>query len=115
MQEKLVESLNKLILKFCNQNFDPKTHRNFGKCLHVLDLHRKSLLGKTHTNNDAQTRSNRSCFKRVRRCSRKLISYLLRCCRPYKDMVLRSATELHEAGIRFKKRESAFLDDISFK
>ncbi|XAR60992.1 hypothetical protein NMG60_11034559 [Bertholletia excelsa] len=114
-EEKLVTSLNELILKFCNQNFDPTTHRNFGKCLHVLDLHRKSLLGKTHSNNAAQPRSNRSCFKHVRRCSWNLISCLLRCCRPYKDMVLRSATELHEAGIRFKKSESLFLDDISFK
>ncbi|XAR60993.1 hypothetical protein NMG60_11034560 [Bertholletia excelsa] len=99
-EDEAVKSLSVLILGLCNP---AAKHRNLGKCLHVLDLHRKSLLGKTHSNNVAQSRS------------KKLVRRLFRPRHVDENIVLRSATELQEAGIRFKKSPTRFLDDISFK
>ncbi|XAR60991.1 hypothetical protein NMG60_11034558 [Bertholletia excelsa] len=121
-QEEVMKSLNKLILRFCNQNCDPATHPNLDKCVHILDLHRKSLLGKTHSNNKTHPSRLSGCFERV--ChyrsiltSCKLITLICRF--PQLDnnnsIIFHSATELYEAGIRFKKSNTPFLDDISFK
>jgi hypothetical protein len=67
-----------------------------GKCLHVLDVHRKSLL---RENPRRKTRPRRSAG---------VINHA------NGDEIIRSAAELYEAGIRFKKSGSGSLKDISF-
>ncbi|KAK0592181.1 hypothetical protein LWI29_014775 [Acer saccharum] len=88
--------VNKLIIKFCS----PGTHvSNMGKCLHVLDVYRKGLLYQEQPR------------KKIRHHHR----------RPRSsdggedDHIIPTATELHEAGIRFKKSKSFSLKDITFK
>ncbi|WCJ30977.1 hypothetical protein M5689_012497 [Euphorbia peplus] len=90
-QEKDEDYVNHLILKFCFPNTPVSS---LGKCLHVLDVYRKSLIQK-HGERD----------KRRRRRSRHKSG----------DNIIRSATELDEAGIRFKKSKTRSLKDISFK
>lgn len=86
------EFVNKLILQFCS----PNTHiSKMGKCFHVLDVHRKSLLGE---NPRRKTRPRKSAGVN----------------HTNGDEIIRSATELYEAGIRFKKSTSGSLKDISF-
>jgi hypothetical protein len=91
------EFVNKLILQFCSPN---TRISKMGKCLHVLDVHRKSLLGE---NPRPKTRPRKwagvSCTG---------VSHA------NGDELIRSATELYEAGIRFKKSASESLKDISF-
>ncbi|XP_077218790.1 UPF0481 protein At3g47200-like [Tasmannia lanceolata] len=81
------EFINKLILKFCN----PSTlDTNIGPCLHVLDVFRKSMLqGPSPT---SQNHAHESTGE-----------------------IIRSAIELNEAGIRFKKSKTQSLKDIKFK
>ncbi|XAR60994.1 hypothetical protein NMG60_11034561 [Bertholletia excelsa] len=73
------EILNKLILKFCNPDFKPETHKDPGKCLHVLDLYQKSLL-RIHSGKVAQLPTHRRYFKCAPQCCCKLVSLLLCCC-----------------------------------
>lgn len=86
------EFVNKLILKFCSPNTDIS---EMGRCLHVLDVYRKSLLGEDPRPNSARSVDRASGSG---------------------DEIIRSATELYEAGIRFKKSTSGSLKvkDVSF-
>ncbi|OMO80771.1 hypothetical protein CCACVL1_12764 [Corchorus capsularis] len=88
------EFVNKLILKFCS----PNTHiLSMGRCLHVLDVYRKSLI--------QDIPGHRSQRKPVRNRN---IHY------EDGDDIIRSAMELNEAGIRFKKSNTVSLKDITF-
>ncbi|XP_052170365.1 UPF0481 protein At3g47200-like [Diospyros lotus] len=86
-----METLNKLILEFCGHGAHGS---KMGKRLHILDLYRKSLLykgpkpPKSTKPKDSQGHDSTT--------------------------VVRSATELREAGIRFRKSKSESLRDISF-
>lgn len=84
----------KQILKFFSAG-TPET-RTLGKCTHVLDVYRKSLIyqGPTH-------RTRVSKPKRRRRFHDD-------------DEIIRSATELQDAGIRFMKSRTHSLGDVSF-
>lgn len=88
------EFVNKLILKFCS----PSTPISpMGKCLHVLDVYRKSLiLEKPHRRSRRGRRSPSVPHES-------------------EDDIIPSATELNEAGIRFKKSTTASLRDITFR
>ncbi|KAK2965657.1 hypothetical protein RJ640_011733 [Escallonia rubra] len=66
-----------------------------GRCLHVLDVYRKSLLWE-----DPISKSRR--HKKYGLTNQE------------GDEIIRSATELNEAGIRFKKSKTGSLKDISF-
>ncbi|KDP23229.1 hypothetical protein JCGZ_23062 [Jatropha curcas] len=93
-EEKDEEFVNRLILKFC---FPDVPVSSLGKCLHALDVYRKSLLQRHIGMNDKRRSRSRS-----RR-------------RNGGDNIIRSATELNEAGIRFKKSKTRSLKDISFR
>lgn len=88
------EFINNLILKFC---FPDTPLSCLGNCLHPLDVYRKNLL-QNHVGGEKPHRS-RSRGKR----------------RKGGDNIIRSATELNEAGIRFKKSKTRSLKDISFR
>ncbi|KAF7850119.1 hypothetical protein BT93_L5848 [Corymbia citriodora subsp. variegata] len=83
------EYINNLILKFCSPF--PRITK-MGKCLHVLDVFRKSMLMKPKKN----------------------FQYDLVFWMGYGQNIIRSAAELEEAGIRFKKNRTKSLLDISF-
>ncbi|KAI3467669.1 hypothetical protein Pfo_024332 [Paulownia fortunei] len=86
------ENVNKLVLKF----FNPGHYGGHtGKCLHLLDVYRKSLLYEPHRS-------------RVRLRSRHRYHAV-------DGDIIPSATELGEAGIRFKRSRTRSLKDISFK
>ncbi|KAF8010334.1 hypothetical protein BT93_J1073 [Corymbia citriodora subsp. variegata] len=79
------EYVNRLILNYCS----PGKHTvRIGKCLHVLDVVRKSILLHEKPKLDKVG------------CEGLLL--------------VRSATELHEHGIRLKKSKTSSLTDISF-
>ncbi|XP_030536754.1 UPF0481 protein At3g47200-like [Rhodamnia argentea] len=79
------EFVNNLILKF----YSPSTRvTKMGKCLHVLDVFRKSRL----TDHDEMVKMGHGG----------------------REEIIRSATELSEAGIWFKKSKTDSLKDISF-
>lgn len=82
------EFLNYHMVKFYSPDIPVP---NLGKCLHLLDVYRKSLLFDHHPRK----------FRRTR---------------PYNinEEIIRSAMELHEAGIRFKTSKTTSLKDISF-
>ncbi|XP_059316668.1 UPF0481 protein At3g47200-like [Lycium ferocissimum] len=88
------ECINKLILDFCNPDSRAK---RLGKCLHVLDVYRKSLLWE----DPALTKTRPRKAPKVSHQSSG-------------DEIIRSAMELHEAGIRFKMSKTRSLKDISF-
>ncbi|XP_054817486.1 UPF0481 protein At3g47200-like [Prosopis cineraria] len=88
------EFLNKLILKF----FCPDTpiFKSFGKCLHILDLYRKSLFQHEPTHPTIipnQSKSNKH---------------------QEDEIIIPSARELLDAGITFKPSESHSFKDVSF-
>lgn len=70
-----------------------------GKCMHILDVYKKSLIqqGPTHpTRMPKATKRNWLSLEAG-------------------EPIIRSATELHEAGIRFKKSRTYWsLRDVSF-
>ncbi|XP_030513797.1 UPF0481 protein At3g47200-like [Rhodamnia argentea] len=84
------EFVNKLILKFCSLG---TRVTKMGKCLHVLDVFRKSML------TDPKKKVHHEMVKMGHDGS---------------EEIIRSATELDEAGIRFKKSKTDSLKDISF-
>lgn len=87
------EFVNKLVLTFCN---DPDASvLKLGKCLHVLDLYRKSLIQKDPNRKRHQPRVRGGLHKDA-------------------NDIVRSAAEINEAGIRFKKSKTKSLKDISF-
>ncbi|OWM76304.1 UPF0481 protein At3g47200-like [Punica granatum] len=85
------EVVNQLILKFCCPHMPIV---KMGKCLHLLDVVRRRLL---HEGPSKMTRRRKSDMAR-------------------KDgyEIIRSATELVEAGIKFKKSKTKSLRDVSF-
>ncbi|MBA0755442.1 hypothetical protein Gogos_019825 [Gossypium gossypioides] len=88
------EFVNKLILKFYPSNMPISF---VGSCLHILKVYRKSLL------------SDIPSCRRQKKCHWHL--------RPHYedgDDIIRSAMELNEAGIRFKKSKTISLKDITF-
>ncbi|XP_034691205.1 UPF0481 protein At3g47200-like [Vitis riparia] len=88
------ELINKLILKFFTTS---SPEAGMGKCLHVLDVYRKSLL------QEGPGRKPRHHKTRSRADNER------------GEEIIRSATELDEAGIRMKKSRTQSLKDISFK
>lgn len=89
---KVDEFIVKLIMQFWSTSLQ---YTKIGKCLHVLDVYRKSLL-----------------IEEPRKKTRHRSPMI----HPPdgEGEIIRSATELHEAGIRFKKSKSSSLKDISF-
>lgn len=82
--------VTKLIVKFlCSCNVAP----NMGKCVHVLEVYRKSLL------------QHGPDPKFLRHKIRSMES---------EDEIIWSVTKLNEAGIRFKKSATTSLNDITF-
>ncbi|XP_027368542.1 UPF0481 protein At3g47200-like [Abrus precatorius] len=91
------ELLMKKILKFFFTTSTPQIAK-FGKCMHVLDVYRKSLIQQGPTlRTRVAKQAHRSWFNEE-----------------HGNDIIRSATELQEAGIRFKKSKSNSLGDISF-
>ncbi|XP_022773821.1 UPF0481 protein At3g47200-like [Durio zibethinus] len=87
--------VNKLIIKFCS----PSTPVScMGRCLHVLDAYRKSLL------QDTPGLRQRKRHRKPRSSHHQ-----------DGDDIIRSAMELNEAGIRFKKSKTVSLKDITFR
>ncbi|KAI6670689.1 hypothetical protein NL676_005574 [Syzygium grande] len=83
------EFVNMLILKFCR----PCTHiERMGKCLHILDVFRKSMLMEP----------------------KKAQPELDKMGHDGGEEIVWSATELGDAGIQFKQSETVSLKDISF-
>ncbi|KAF7123310.1 hypothetical protein RHSIM_Rhsim12G0118100 [Rhododendron simsii] len=101
------EFVNKLILQFCcgNTRF-AAAYPSMGKCLHLLDVHRKILLWPDTCN--LTSRQTKSWWR------------WNPCCRMGHeagagDEIIRSAMEIHAAGISFKKSKSQSLKDITFE
>ncbi|XP_019189358.1 PREDICTED: UPF0481 protein At3g47200-like [Ipomoea nil] len=105
-----VEFMNDLIIKIWNpNNFDPK--KKLGKCLHVLDLYRKNLLWE-QDKYYRKRQKNVNKMRGAREAARRRHGHKAR---GGDDQIIRSATELYEAGIRFKKSKTQSLADISFR
>ncbi|XP_058746814.1 UPF0481 protein At3g47200-like [Vicia villosa] len=101
------ELLNEKIVKLLN----PRTPliQSLGKCMHILDVYRKSLIqqGPSHpTRMPKETKRNWLTLE-----AGEEIHYAksLRVV-----VIIRSAVELHEAGIRFRKSKTLSLRDVSF-
>ncbi|XP_039169405.1 uncharacterized protein LOC120293746 [Eucalyptus grandis] len=81
------EFINRLILEFCS----PGTHiPRMGKCLHILDVFRKSLLHHVEKPNIPHEQDEGS------------------------EKIIQPAVELNYARIRFKKSKTNSLRDISY-
>ncbi|XP_073056184.1 UPF0481 protein At3g47200-like [Primulina eburnea] len=92
------KDLTKAILSFFSQASVKNT--GFDKCLHILDVYRKSLLQDDHHHGDKDQ---------------------IHTDQPHHDSnqggdeIIRSATELIEAGIQIKESKTRSLKDISFR
>ncbi|KAF7124131.1 hypothetical protein RHSIM_Rhsim12G0117000 [Rhododendron simsii] len=95
------EYVNKLILKFCCRNGFP-LDSSMGKCLHLLDVHRKILLWED-TNGGGDKGQKDKKGKTDSKAS------------AGGEEIIRSAMELNEAGINFRKSRTQSLKDISFE
>ncbi|KAL5799155.1 hypothetical protein ACOSQ4_032039 [Xanthoceras sorbifolium] len=85
--------LTKLIIKFCSTG----THvSSMGKCLHILDVYRKTLLQEQSPEKTRHRHRSQSSGGDH-------------------DHITPTATELHEAGIQFRRSKSFCLKNISFK
>ncbi|KAL1565393.1 UPF0481 protein [Salvia divinorum] len=92
------KDLTKRILKFFQQNINPAKHlHEFNHCLHILDIYRRSLL------------LEEPRAKKQKAGAAGPIVY------QGGDDIIRSATELNEAGIRIKRSKSRSLKDITFR
>ncbi|GMJ04079.1 hypothetical protein like AT3G50120 [Hibiscus trionum] len=91
------EYVNNLVLKFCSPNTPLSC---FGSCLHVLDVYRKSLLRDVPDGRRQQRRHRRRSRVPDHEDG---------------DDIIRSAMELNEAGIWFKKSKIDSLKDITFR
>ncbi|XP_051116378.1 UPF0481 protein At3g47200-like [Andrographis paniculata] len=89
--------LTRRLLKFLSQPISPKQFLHFGKCLHILDVYRKSLLLE-----EPRTRGTHSKGAKPGDVHHG------------GDEIIRSATELNEAGITIVKSKTRSLRDISF-
>ncbi|CAN6363093.1 unnamed protein product [Urochloa humidicola] len=127
-------SINKLVLGFLGVDADCDAHVGAGLGLHPLELYRRSLLrpkkvtitsillnrdrrpvdkegpdGDTGADADADDQDRRRtsycyCIRQKERKTRQR----------QKAAAPRSAQKLWEAGIRFRRSDTAFLDDVSF-
>lgn len=86
----------KRILKFFAQKVTPGKLHLFDKCLHILDIYRKSLLLEEPRAKKPKTKSGRHGTDQGG------------------EEIIRSASELNEAGIRIERSKSRSLKDISF-
>ncbi|GAU14465.1 hypothetical protein TSUD_250050 [Trifolium subterraneum] len=97
--------LNKKIIKLLNPIFMEDTSSDekiieLGKCMHILDLHRKSLILEEPSYlppKPKKTKENCLCLEAGEI-----------------DHIIRSAIELQEAGISFQKSKTRSLKDFSF-
>ncbi|XP_058192166.1 UPF0481 protein At3g47200-like [Rhododendron vialii] len=98
------EFVNKLILKFCCRTRFPLDSR-MGKCLHLLDVHRKIILWedemKRHDGGGDKGQKDKKGKTDSKASARGV-------------KIIRSAMELNEAGIIFRKSRTQSLKDISF-
>ncbi|KAF7124325.1 hypothetical protein RHSIM_Rhsim12G0117200 [Rhododendron simsii] len=101
------EFLNKLILQFCCGNTQFAAYPSMGKCLHLLDVHRKILLW-------PDTRKAKSGHRTKSWWRRNLCSRMAHEA-GVGDEIIRSAIEIQAAGISFKKSKSQSLLDITFE
>ncbi|XP_057773946.1 UPF0481 protein At3g47200-like [Salvia miltiorrhiza] len=88
------KDLTKRILKFFQQNVPAKNLHEFNHCLHILDIYRRSLLLEEPRGKKPERSSGHIHHGG--------------------DDIIRSATELNEAGIRIKRSKSRSLKDITF-
>ncbi|KAH6809817.1 hypothetical protein C2S51_027600 [Perilla frutescens var. frutescens] len=91
--------ITKRILKFFQQNVPAKNLHEFNHCLHILDIYRKSLLLDEPRAKKHKTKGGGGGGDSHHGGG---------------DDIIRSATELNEAGIRIKRSGSRSLKDISF-
>ncbi|KAL7590171.1 hypothetical protein Lser_V15G36876 [Lactuca serriola] len=91
------EFVNKMMQKFCSPN---TRISKMGRCLHPLDIYRKGLLWEN-------PRHKRKTPSKPHHRYRYVIAE--------GDEIVRSATELYEAGIRFKKTKTRSLKGITFQ
>ncbi|XP_054818004.1 UPF0481 protein At3g47200-like [Prosopis cineraria] len=91
------EFLNKLILKFLCAHIP--IHKSFGKCLHILDLFRKSLLQHEPTHPTIIPKQIIASTKLQQEDD---------------ELIIPSARELQESGIVFQPSKSHSLKDVSF-
>ncbi|KAG5522199.1 hypothetical protein RHGRI_034397 [Rhododendron griersonianum] len=101
------EFLNKYILQFFPCNIRNSSDLRMDKCLHLLDAHRKILLWKDSRNLTGRRRKSW--------CRWNILSCLMGHEASAGDEIIRSAMEINEAGISFKKSKSRSLQDISFE
>lgn len=94
------EALNKRILRFLNPSSTPLIG-TMGKCTHVLDVYRKSLIQQQGPTHPTKT------IKWPRLST-------LESGNSDNDDIIRSAIELLEAGVTFKKSKTQSLIDVSF-
>ncbi|KAG6422475.1 hypothetical protein SASPL_119047 [Salvia splendens] len=90
------KDLTKRILKFFQQNINHANLHEFNHCLHILDIYRRSLLLEEPRAKKQKARAAAPAHQGG-------------------DDIIRSATELNEAGIRIKRSKSRSLKDISFR
>ncbi|MCL7027179.1 hypothetical protein MKW94_012509 [Papaver nudicaule] len=120
-KERIEEHLNTIILNFCRGI----TKRNMGPCLHVLDLYRKSLLSNNLPKDSPSPVQNKNESERCVRSKAKgpatIFGHTTSTDQKNSNAggsedIIRSAMNLHESGIKFKKsNESCQLTDIWFK
>ncbi|KAK2377416.1 putative transmembrane protein [Trifolium repens] len=97
--------LNKTIIKLLNPKFIEDFSSNekiikLGKCVHILDLYRKSMI---HEKPSHKTRIPK--LTKLYACLEK----------GGEDHIIRSARKLQEGGMRFEKSKTRSLRDFSFK
>ncbi|XP_058194523.1 UPF0481 protein At3g47200-like [Rhododendron vialii] len=102
------EFVNKLILQFCCGNTRFAAYPSMGKCLHLLDVHRKILLW-------PDTRKAKTGHQTKSWWNWNLCSRMAHEAGAGDEIIRRSAMEMHAAGISFKKSKSQSLLDITFE
>ncbi|TKY57034.1 UPF0481 protein [Spatholobus suberectus] len=117
------ELLIKQILKFFFSPGTPETG-TIGKCMHVLDVYRKSLIQQGPTQRTRVSKATRrrlwsnKCMHVLDRYRKILIGHTKKTSasedEEHEGGIIRCATELQEAGIRFKKSQTNSLGDVSF-
>ncbi|KAL1545151.1 UPF0481 protein isoform X1 [Salvia divinorum] len=95
------DQLSVLILNFFSHPHDADKIHEYGKCLHILELCRRSMLMRL------------SCQKA--KPKKRWLDCLPSGGLKKGDVYIRSAMELTEAGIQFKKSKTRNLNDISFQ
>ncbi|KAG6433498.1 hypothetical protein SASPL_105112 [Salvia splendens] len=101
-----LSKLSMLILNFFSHPHDANKIHEYGKCLHILDLCRQSMLMRLSCQK-ANKPKNRWRFDSDCLPSTGVLKK--------GDVYIRSAMELTEAGIQFKQSRTRSLNDISFQ